>query len=448
MKEMLQRLYDEHGRARRELTELLEKTYDTETREQRDFNSEEKERFEKINADLESLEGRMKTLGDRLDGEQAADEMRAKVEGLLRPQVETHELSAVESADKRMLDFVAGKAPRSDNGKSYIDVSFRGLEIERVTNYNDPHFGRPTGRVFDPEQRTGLNVATIAAGDATVPISFRAVLYQHLIMNSAIRQTRATVLTTSSGEELLLPKTTAHPASGTIVSEAAAIGESDPTFGQGTLNAYKYGNLVQVSTELEQDTAVDLLGYLAMAMGRALGNGSGADMVTGSGTSKPQGVLIGSGTVAQVLGGTGQSGIPTYKELESVYDKVIIPYQKNGEWMFSQTGLSKLRQIVDSNGRPLFYSGLEGFAGAPPTTIFGRPFVVDPNVPNPAVNGTSILFGDFSPYFIRDVNGIRFERSVEYAFNTDQVTYRALLRTDGRLLDLTGAIANYVGGTA
>ena len=447
MKDMLQRLYDEHGRARRELEELLNKTFDAETREQRDFTSEERERFEKINADLQSLEDRMKTLADRVEGEKAADEMRAKVEGILRPNVQEERLSMSDSLDKRMADFVAGKTPKADNGKQYIDIPLRGLDIERYTDRNDPRFGKPTGRVF--ESRSGITTATSGQdGGATVPVSFRAVLYQHLIQNSAIRQTRATVITTDSGENLLLPKTTAHPASGTIVAEAAAIGESDPTFGQGTLSAYKYANLVQVSTELETDTGVDLLGYLAMAMGRALANGSGSDFVKGSGSSAPQGVIVGSGTVAQVVGGTGQSGIPTYKELESVFDKPIIPYQQNGEWMFSQTTLSKLRQIVDSNGRPLFYSGLEGFAGAPPTTIFGKPFVVDPNVPNAAVNGTSILFGDFSPYFIRDVNGLRFERSVDYAFNTDLVTYRAILRTDGRLLDLTGAIANYVGGTA
>ena len=429
----MERLSDQHGRGVRALEELLKGTFDEETREQRDFTSEERERFEKINADLEDIETRMKTLKQRIEGESMVDEYREKAEAIVRPQVtDTPVNPADDNYDTRMAAFVRGEAGSS------IDIPLKGLHVEV------DHRGQK--RVI--ETRTGLTTLSSGAGAATVPTSFRAVLYQHLIMNSAIRQTRATVLTTDSGEALLLPKTTAHPASGTIVAEAAAINENDPTFGQGTLNAYKYANLIQVSNELETDTGVDLLGYLAMAMGRALGNGSGVDFITGSGTSKPQGVIVGSGTVAQVVGGTGQSGVPTYKELESVYDKVIVPYQQNGEWLVNQTTLSKLRQITDTNGRPLFYSGLEGFAGAPPSTIFGKPFYVDPNVPSSAVNATSILFGDFSPYFIRDVNGIRFERSVDYAFNTDLVTYRAILRTDGRLLDLTGAVGNYLGGTA
>lgn len=432
MKDLLKRLVEERGRATHELHELLAKTYNEETREQRDFTPEERERFDKIDADLNDLDSRIKTLADRVTGEAAADEMRAKVEGLVRPNTATEGLSHEDSLDKRMADFVAGRAGSS------IDIPLAGLGVDVDAR----------GRKTVYESRTGLTTGGATTGSTTVPTSFRAVLYQHLIMNSAIRRTRATILTTNSGEALLLPKTTSHPATGTIVSEAAAINENDPAFGQGTLNAYKYANIVQVSNELETDTGVDLLGYLAMAMGRALGNGSGKDMITGDGSSKPQGVVPASGTVYQVVGGTGQSGIPTYKELESLYDKVIVPYQDNGEWMLSQTGLSKLRQIVDSNGRPLFYSGLEGFAGAPPSTIFGRQFHVDPNIPDPAVNATAILFGDFAPYFIRDVNGIRFERSVDYAFNTDLVTYRAILRTDGDLLDLTGAIANYKGGTA
>ena len=35
------------------------------------------------------------------------------------------------------------------------------------------------------------------------------------------------------------------------------------------------------------------------------------------------------------------------------------------------------------------------------------------------------------------VNGIRFERSDDYAFNTDLVTFRALLRADAALVDTT-----------
>ncbi len=57
-------------------------------------------------------------------------------------------------------------------------------------------------------------------------------------------------------------------------------------------------------------------------------------------------------------------------------------------------------------------------------------------------NSFAGTFGDFSKHdVIRDVTGIRFEVSQDYAFNTDQLTFRALLRTDGTRVDLTAVKA-------
>jgi HK97 family phage major capsid protein len=61
-------------------------------------------------------------------------------------------------------------------------------------------------------------------------------------------------------------------------------------------------------------------------------------------------------------------------------------------------------------------------------------------MPATALGARSVLFGDFSRYFVRLAGGIRFERSDEYAFNADLITYRALMRGDGALMDTTGAL--------
>ena len=84
-------------------------------------------------------------------------------------------------------------------------------------------------------------------------------------------------------------------------------------------------------------------------------------------------------------------------------------------------------------------------AGGGTDTILGKPVYTDPGVAAVAVTAKSVLFGDLSQYCIRLVNGIRFERSDDYAFNTDLVTFRALLRADGALVDLTGAVKAFVG---
>jgi HK97 family phage major capsid protein len=430
MGELLKQLMEKRYRQTEELRSFYA---DAEKRaENGEWAGEDRSEFERRNETIAKLDADIKTIKDHADAETHLDGLRSAHERALPAAGagpdEITDPNVLEA--RKVAEFFMGKGGRS------LDVSFKDLRVERDGNRNVVH---------DIERRTGLLEGAGATGGFTFASSFRALLYQHLIFNSAIRQTRATVLVTDSGESMLLPKTTSHPAKGTIVAEGAAINENDPAFGQGTLSAYKYANLVQVSTELETDTAVDLLGYLAKAMGTALGNGSGTDYVTGSGTSKPQGVLVGAGTIAQILGGTPAASGATFSELTQVFDNIIPPYQINAEWLIGQSALQKIRALVNSQGTPIY---LESLSGSQPATLFGKPVIVDPNMPAVAIGGTSIAFGDFSPYFIRDVAGVRFERSVDYAFNADLNTYRAILRTDGRLLDLTGAIAVYKGGTA
>jgi len=81
-----------------------------------------------------------------------------------------------------------------------------------------------------------------------------------------------------------------------------------------------------------------------------------------------------------------------------------------------------------------------GLVKGAPDTLLGRPVLTDPTIAAMAANADSIAFGDFSEYYaIRDVSGVRFERSDDFRFANDLVAFRALIRTDGKPLDLTAA---------
>ena len=416
--------------------------------------SEDAAEWAKRSASLDEIQGQLEMIRQNAEGERKADEYRGEAERFVRPNLDSRDLpgdSDWAKQEKAIVDFFSAPIEEVRSGRSpnSLEISLRGLHVNNWENgrrvVRETRSLKPIA-MAGLEERTGLNVGTGTAGGDLFNTSFRTVLYSYLVFNSAIRQTRATILTTGGGEPLLLPKVTAHPTSaGTITPEAVTIGESDPTFDQGTLNSYKYGNLILVSSELEQDTQVDLLGYLAMAMGRALGNSSGVHFVTGDGSSKPNGVIHAAGTIARVVGGTPAASGATFSELTQVYDKIIPGYQVNAEWFMGQPAMQKVRALTNSQGTPIF---LPSLYGSEPDTLFGKPIILDPNVPSPASNATSIAFGDFSTYFIRDVGGLRFERSIDFKFDTDQVAYRALIRTDGDLLDLTGAIGVYTGGTA
>jgi HK97 family phage major capsid protein len=45
----------------------------------------------------------------------------------------------------------------------------------------------------------------------------------------------------------------------------------------------------------------------------------------------------------------------------------------------------------------------------------------------------SVLCGHLPSYYVRTVGGIRIDRSDDFAFNADLVTFRASMRVDGNL---------------
>jgi HK97 family phage major capsid protein len=122
------------------------------------------------------------------------------------------------------------------------------------------------------------------------------------------------------------------------------------------------------------------------------------------------------------------------------------PYSRQPSTGFVMTNasLAAARKLKDSAGQPV--AGMVGgalnaaVAGAPSgnNVVLGYPAFVDPNVAAMAANAKSIAFGDWSRYFVRIVNGVRFERSDEFAFQNDLVSFRAVIRLDGALVDANG----------
>ncbi len=300
--------------------------------------------------------------------------------------------------------------------------------------------GLPDAEVWAPKSITvkleshDLVKGTTTAGGYTVPTGFVNRLQQHLVEAAAIRQTNAQVIQTDSGEDLPFPKTTGHGAA-VLVAEGVALSESDPAFGQITLNAYKFGQLEQASRELIEDTAVDLLGYLAEAAGRAIGTVTDTYFVTGTGTAQPQGIA--NAPTAGKTGTTGQTLTVIANDLIDLYHSLTTGYRSRATWVMNDLSAAILRKLRDDTGG----TGLGNFLWQPglqagqPDTIFNRPVITDPNMAVMAANAYSIAFGDFSAYYvIRDVAAVRFERSDDFAFANDLVSFRSIFRTDGKQL--------------
>jgi len=408
LSEIAKRLRDRRLNLVNEMRALVDEA----TENNRDFTVEETGKLAAIDEEI-----------DRLD---------KRLEGVLDQEKRAADADAA-------FDAIAGrpreKAPEGAPGTGDMNAQLRKFLLGES--------GRAMDIRWDGTQFRTLSKLTAAAGLNTVPTSFYDRLIAHLIGVSGVMQTGPTVLNTASGESLQIPKTTAH-STAAIVAEAGTIATSEPTFGQLTLGAFKYGDLMQVSRELVTDTGVDLEGYLAMQVGRALGNALGTHLLTGTGTGQPRGIV--TDATLGVTGGTGVAGAFTGDNLIDLQYSVIAPYRASGScaWVMKDSSLATARKIKDTTGQYLWQPSLQ--LGVP-DTLLGKPVVTDPFIAAVGLSAKSVLFGDFSQYFVRMVGGgIRFEQSNEFAFNTDLITYRALLRADAALVDLTGAIKYFAGG--
>ena len=278
---------------------------------------------------------------------------------------------------------------------------------------------------------------------APVPTSF----YEEIILKARLvgpMLSTSTVITTAGGENLQIPRISTYSAA-TIAAEAAAIGESDPAFSAFiTMGAFKFSYLVQVSREMIEDSGVDILGFLADQVGQGIGFNVNNSLTVGTGTVQPNGIVTAS--TLGVTGATATSGAFTADNL------IDLAYSVDGAarmlpgagYMMNGQSIGAVRKLKDTAGNFVFSPSL---AVGVPDTLLGFPLVENPAMASAATSAKSVIFGHLPSYYVRQVGGIRVDSSSDFAFSTDLVTLRTILRVDGNLPQ-TSHVNHFVGGAS
>jgi HK97 family phage major capsid protein len=246
-----------------------------------------------------------------------------------------------------------------------------------------------------------------------------------------MRRANTTVIPTDMGNDLPIPTDDDTSNTGAILSENNSTGhtEQDVTVGAVVLHAYTYSSkLVKVSIELLQDSAFPIQPWLSAKLGTRIGRITNTHFTTGDASSKPQGAATGS-----ALGVTAASATAfTADELIDLFHAVDVDYREGAQWMAHDLTVREIRQLKDGNGNYLWQPGL---TAGQPDLILGKPFVVNNAVATIASAARAVLFGDFSTYYIRDVNGVVLRRLDERYAEFNQVAFLAFSRHDGALVD-------------
>lgn len=271
---------------------------------------------------------------------------------------------------------------------------------------------------------------TGSAGGFTVPTDLMRTIFAALALEGGVRPV-ANIITTDSGNNLDLPLNDDTANVATLVTEGSSLGTAtDLVFSKSTLSAYKYtSGVALVSKELLQDSAFSFDQFLQEQLIHRFTRGTNLAYSVGTGSSQPQGVV--TAFASGVTGAVGETLTIKYPSLVSMEHSVAYPYRRGSSWMMNDLMFKAVKQLVDSQNRPLWLPNMT--VGAP-DTILGYPVVINADCPAPGVSVKgSLLFGNFPKAFIiRDVLDLSFQVLYELYAASGQIGVVGLMRTDSR----------------
>lgn len=271
-----------------------------------------------------------------------------------------------------------------------------------------------------------LSEGTSADGGYLVPNEFKAAILTKRDAAAVIRP-RASVFPMTRDKMDV-------PSEGNAVTlywagENAALTESNPTFGNTTLNTNKLTGLGKMSRELFADSAVNLMDFLASMYGRKFALEEDKKFMTGTGTGEPKGIR------QYTLSSTAQAGANLVgDDIIKLFYSLASQYRTNAAWVMHNSIIRLVRLLKDSQNR---YLWTDGFQEAP-ATIMGRPVLEQNDIPTNLGAGTNeseIFFGDLAYYLIGDRQEMTIESTTEGAgtFENHQVAVKVIERVDGQL---------------
>ena len=277
------------------------------------------------------------------------------------------------------------------------------------------------------EVRNALSEGVDTEGGYLVPDEFERTLISSL-EDQNIMRSLAKVIQTTSGDRKI-PVVSTHGTAGWL-DEGKPYTESDESFTQVTLSAFKLGTFLKISGELLNDSAFNVEQYLAAEFARRIGAAEEEAFLTGDGKNKPTGIFAATGGGEKAVT-TGKATDITADELIDLHYALRGPYRKNAVWLMNDSTVKTIGKLKDGNGQYLWQPAL---TAGPPDLVLGRPVHTSTFIPEIKAGASTVAFGDLSYYWIADRQGCSFKRLNELFATTGQVGFLASQRLDGKLV--------------
>ena len=281
------------------------------------------------------------------------------------------------------------------------------------------------------EYRALANDSDAAGGYLHAAEQFVARLIKALDNNVFVRQ-HATVIPVTSTDSLGAPSLT-DPAVPTWTTEIAAPSEdSTMAFGKRSLTPFQLSKLVKVSMKLLRTSAIPVDQLVADRLAYVFGITEENAWLNGGGSSEPLGVFTadanGVTTARDVSAGNEQTAITADGLINAKYS-LKSQYRGKARWCFHRDAMKMITKLKDGEGQYLWRPGLmEGS----PDMLLGLPVDESEYAPNTFTSGMYVgILGDWSYYWIAELQGLEIQRLNELYAGTSQVGFIGRAYKDG-----------------
>src|SRR5258707_277722 len=418
------------------------------------------EEIQKLNKHLDE---RVKTLEERQNktetkisqGGPIAAEARKELEAINNKiSAEIKEYKKLVAEQKEQL--LAAQRPPS-NGKypgstagSYkspatkaIEKWFRkGGDVTALTTEERSYidFNHMDYDLYTPEQKVMVSAAADLGGFfAGTDLSDKFI--QKLFLISPLRAYADTQ--TIGGEKLLIPSEGATDTNIFWSDEQTGFQASpDPNLGMLEIFARELNGYIKISKQNLEDSVFDVESYILKRLTRQFAQKEGTAFISGNGVARPEGLLT-VATLANYVGmngllGTSASHLLLPSDLISLMHVGKSGYRPTATWLMSYSTIGICRLFADTTTRPLWTVFGDEFR----ETLFGRPIVEMPDMPNqggtfPAFTAGqfSLIFGDIGHgYQIVDRVGLTFQTLKELFAIQNQIAFLARVRVGGKVV--------------
>jgi HK97 family phage major capsid protein len=194
---------------------------------------------------------------------------------------------------------------------------------------------------------------------------------------------------------------------------SATAASTNQTYGMLRIPIYTVLARTDLSRNLLEDAAFNMLDVLAGLFSEAMAIDEDNQFLTSTGGGTPSGIL-GARTGAEVNPVTGVatavSGNASLITADGLFDTVYAvaaQYRQNARWALNRTTQRDIRKLKDGNGRYLWQDSIQ--ANQPPQ-LLGYPVAESEQLPSIGANAFPALFGDFGGYIVADRVGMTVER--------------------------------------